>query len=864
MKFYQKTKLKIKYAICILIGILFLLANNLKANEEPKNLDPAESINDLHGSDEENILFDTTMFILNAHYKYPLLPWHIYNYGINPTVLYLEQANLKEKLKGHSTYQKDLDNKKYFKIYLPIHIVPRGGFYFHQVSNEHIERWQNLIFATLYQYNIDHLEELKKTIDEFASTRIFSIHKLTQSFKKMKLAPHTQTKVFEALHKLMPDEVSKFQYSLLNEELKKIGLTSEQILEIIHLAQNELHHFLLLDAYQLLTHFYPGVHDLKTFKEHNLWEFTQDEMSYLLNQETSRLPFENGKFKKQYQRYIDQHRKFSQTLDIKSQKIQNYNLKIIDQKPEEGIFRGCVGNDCPTEKSALTSLLPLEHVFYIYRYNNKDTNENIGYALAYVQARFVKDQFGRNVFYIHGISGPDLKEEEVIGILQAFEKNKSKLGCDIIALPPINKLKNLINYPRINKILSHFSTENTKNTQRLTLYYPDQKIRKIVDNDLSSHNLRISNFETMNFHKYAFEINSELLQAQSLNTRFAVQKLDSKIKMEFSDDSLILAFMNSSIDNIQDAIISFSLVASKYQFTKLHDFRFHVVDQISNLTTAQFVEKFSKIFEEFEIPDTSPLLQNLILQTKDSKTPKVLEQLNLDTIFEELNKFNGHISLKTLEYYQTELLQDPRFSKYVAEFFDHMRFTNYEISKEYHILRNKSFMEFVLKSDFDFNQILNHKYFDDEGRQLEFPDYKILTESIQDFGIKKVLNKSITDYIFHEFKKEIESGKIINIDYFFSYMIFLEAKYIIGAEDQTEYLYQIIANGEFIPFKIGFKDGPKLVRPHTKEARWVAAEINKLTNKLRAKKLKELHRSSRENLTPNQVRCFDLLTAIEL
>ena len=150
-------------------------------------------------------------------------------------------------------------------------------------------------------------------------------------------------------------------------------------------------------------------------------------------------------------------------------------LTILEVHPDQGIFRGFVGNDCSTAYSFGFPYSPFERVYYVFDSDHK--------VLGYVSASVVEAEESPALF-LHTIAGPEIDFVHADMILRAFLAAKSQLGVESVFLPEDYRIGENINFLPIDKIMR----EHVKGQKLVPLLWRDAHYRsEIVDCGSASH-----------------------------------------------------------------------------------------------------------------------------------------------------------------------------------------------------------------------------------------------------------------------------------------------------------------------------------------------------------------------------------------
>ncbi|MFS4460188.1 hypothetical protein [Bdellovibrio sp. HCB2-146] len=149
---------------------------------------------------------------------------------------------------------------------------------------------------------------------------------------------------------------------------------------------------------------------------------------------------------------------------IPQEKAAAVTMTLREVPPVVGLFRGFAGNDCATKFSFPFVNSPNEYTFLVY-----DTK---GAVKGYVQGTKVVAE-GKNVFYLHTITGPRLSKKETHEILSLFHQEKARFGASEILLPNPEKITTLINFLPVREAI-----QEVVSTEFKDLSYQDAEIRK--------------------------------------------------------------------------------------------------------------------------------------------------------------------------------------------------------------------------------------------------------------------------------------------------------------------------------------------------------------------------------------------------
>lgn len=149
---------------------------------------------------------------------------------------------------------------------------------------------------------------------------------------------------------------------------------------------------------------------------------------------------------------------------IPQEKAATMTMTLREVPPVVGLFRGFAGNDCATKFSFPFVNSPNEYTFLVY-----DTK---GAVKGYVQGTKVVAE-GKNVFYLHTITGPRLSKKDTHEILSLFHQEKARFGASEVLLPNAEKITTLINFLPVREAIHEVVSAEAKK-----LNYLDAELRK--------------------------------------------------------------------------------------------------------------------------------------------------------------------------------------------------------------------------------------------------------------------------------------------------------------------------------------------------------------------------------------------------
>lgn len=230
--------------------------------------------------------------------------------------------------------------------------------------------------------------------------------------------------------------------------------------------------------------------------------------------ETGRRLVENQKVAETV--FLQQMRAFQgglpkQIFKLVAERIENRELiaRIFEVPPHLAIYRGCIGGDCSTTRSAFYPYSPWEHVFYI----KNERNEFVGYA----SVTRVKSN-GIDTFYLKDLAGAKMSPETARAALFALRQMTSDYGAKrfAIAAPTFTNAQNH------NRSIVRMLEDYNKNPDTVSLDFQDAPFRQFLRTEVRLTYHSTASYDDPESHKVGVLIKNR--EPDGLKYAFEVKK----------------------------------------------------------------------------------------------------------------------------------------------------------------------------------------------------------------------------------------------------------------------------------------------------------------------------------------------------